>query len=161
MPCGLSRSLHKITIVLLQHRDPIGQARLSNPFLHEVVLRPRDGSGDHPRGVVTGRMERKATPAAPDLDHLVVGSELQFAADQVQLVKRGLLQTALLVRENGAGVHQGGIEKQAEEVVAQVVVGGNVAAAPAAAVGSQEMKQAMTMIRITAVRSSVLHQPSA
>ena len=79
-------------------------------------------------------MDGKPAPAGADLQQVVVGVEPQPLADAVELGDLGLLEVGALVREPGARIHHLLVEEGGEEVVAEVVVGGDVLAGAAARV---------------------------
>ena len=58
---------------------------------------------------------------------MVVCAEFQFAADTLQFVQLRLFQVVALRRENSRRIHHGGVEKVLEQVVAQIVVGLDIA----------------------------------
>ena len=60
---------------------------------------------------------------------MVLGHEGELLADAVHLVARGLFQRTVRARKHGARIHHVVVEEEAEKVVAQVVVGGDVAPA--------------------------------
>ncbi len=64
---------------------------------------------------------------------MVLRAQAELVADHVELVALGVLERGLAVREDRRGVHHGRIEHHLEEVVAEIVVGGDVR--PAAAEG--------------------------
>ena len=112
----------QVAIVLAQHGDAILQAQLANLLLRILVLLPGDGCGGDPAAVVAGRVNGHAAPAGAYFHQVIVSAELQLAAYLVQLGHRGALERCRRFVEQGGGVHHGGVQEQAEKVVAQVVM---------------------------------------
>ena len=93
----------------------------------QLVRRDR-GRGD--TAAVAGRgVDGEGAPARADLEQVVLGTEPEHAAEPVDLGDARLLQGGVGALEDPAGVGHGGVEHELEEVVAQVVVVGDVAAA--------------------------------
>ncbi len=84
-----------------------------------------------------GRMERKATPAGADLEHVVVRPEFELAADCFEFRGGRFRECHVRALEQRARVHHGFVEHQAEELVAQVIVRRDVAAASGASIPMQ------------------------
>ena len=131
----------QIAVVHPENAHAIGKAGRCDLRPDVGVLLPGEGRRRHAAAVDGRHVQGEAAPAAADLDQLVAAGELQLAADQIELVARGLLQRATLVAEHTAGIGQRRVEKRREERVPQVIVGGDVAPAPAAAVRAQPVPQ--------------------
>ena len=86
-------------------------------------------------------MEGEAAPAGADLQHLIPGLQRQFAADALQLGGGGLRQGHVRALEDRAGVHEGLVQPKAVEIIAQVVMGGDVTATTGAVVAAGAMQQ--------------------
>ena len=71
-------------------------------------------------------MQREAAPPAADLEHVVAGRELQLIADTLQLRALRICERRVLLGEDPAGVRHRLVEHQREELVAEVVVVGDV-----------------------------------
>ena len=78
----------------------------------------------------------EAAPAAADLEHAIFGAELELLADAPVLAALGVRQRLVDAVEDGAGVGHRLVEHQLEQVVAEVVVVGDVAACAQEAVAS-------------------------
>ena len=115
-------------VVLLQDLGSAGQAGRGDPLSGELRLRRRDGHSGHPRAVFAGGDEREAAPAAADLEDVVARAEAKLVADPAELPQLCLLQGVALLLEDRAGVRHRLVEKEAEELVAEVVVVLDVAA---------------------------------
>ena len=74
-------------------------------------------------------MDRERAPTRPDFQQVVGLLQVQLSAEAVVLGRRGLGQGGLGSLEDTAGVGHGLVQKKGVEVVAQVVVGLDVAAA--------------------------------
>ena len=101
----------------------------------------------HAAAIVGRSKEREAAPAAADLQHVIVRTERQLVADCPQLVDLRRLERVVRGLEHRAGVHQSRVEKQPEELVAQVVVFVNVAAAARRRVVAPAVRQALERAR--------------
>ena len=128
-------------VVLLEQRDPLGKPGVCHGGAGVLVLLVRDRRRRHLHAVVAGRVDRQAAPAGADFQQVLAGPEVELAADHVELGQRGLLERRLRRRVDGARVGHGRVEKQREEVVAEVVVGGDVPLRPTARVAIGEMQQ--------------------
>ena len=91
-----------------------------------------------PRGV-----QRKGAPARADFENTIFRSQTQLAADPVELLHLGLFQGIAGVAVDRAGVDHIPVEKEAEEIVAQVVVRLNIAAAARHRIAVHAMAQPM------------------
>ena len=103
----------------------------------ELFLGEGDG-GDTAAGEANG-LDGETSPAGTDFENVVMGGDAGFADDAVELVDLGLLKGLSGMVEESAGVHEGGIENEFKEVVGEVVVGLDVAAAVGAGVGSEKV----------------------
>src|SRR5215203_2585389 len=74
-------------------------------------------------------MDGEAAPAGADLEDVVARAELELLAHHLELGERGLLERGVAVLEDAARVHQRGVEHEREQLVAEVVVRGDVLAA--------------------------------
>ena len=99
---------------------------------HELArvcgLRGAQRRGRDAAAVPARSVHGEAAPAGADLQHVVVGFQSELAADPLELGLLGRGEVLARLGEHGAGVGQRRVEERAEEVVAQVVVGGDVAA---------------------------------
>jgi hypothetical protein len=86
-------------------------------------------------------VDRHPAPAGADLQQVVLGPELQPVADPVELRQLRLLEARVVAREVGAGIHHPLVEEAGEEVVAEVVVGGDVGAGAVPGVLGDEAAQ--------------------
>ncbi len=127
----------QVAVVLHQQRDLVLQARLPYAPGGQRMLFCRDGGGRDMAAIVPGGMDRETTPAGADFHHAVAGFELQLLADAVQLAPRGRFEWFGLTGEQRRRVHQVRRQEQGKEIVAQVIVRGDVAAAALTAVPAQ------------------------
>ena len=79
-------------------------------------------------------MKRERTPARSDLEHAIPRTKVELLADTLELCDLRLLERHPLLFEQRTGVAHRRIEHPREQVVAEVIVGGDVA--PAAALGA-------------------------
>ena len=82
----------------------------------------RDRHAGDPCSVLAGRGQRERAPAAADLEHVVVGAELELLADPSQLAPLRVGERLAVVLEYRARVRHRLVEEEREEVVAEVVV---------------------------------------
>ena len=101
------------------------------------MLLARDRGGGHPATTRPCGVHREATPAGADFDRVVVRPQPQLVADAVQLAGRCGFQGVVVARIQRGGVHQVFGQEQPEEVVAQVVMRGDVAARAIAGIAAQ------------------------
>jgi hypothetical protein len=125
-----------VPIVGAQHLDP--RARLAGPGLpvaDVAVLLVADRRGGHAATVLARCMARESAPPAADLQDTVARTEIQHATETIDLPGLGALEGVAVRLEIRRRVHlQRGVEKQAEELVAEVVVMMDVTPAPGARV---------------------------
>ena len=116
-----------LAVVLLEDRHPVGEARGRDALACQLRLLGRDRQARHPAAGLLRRVDREAAPAAADLEHVVVGAELQVRADPVELGALRLGERQLRRLEDRARVRHRLVEHQLEQLVAEVVVVGDVA----------------------------------
>ncbi len=116
-----------------------------------------DGGGGDPAPVAAGGVQREPAPAGADLEHVVAGAEVELAADPVVLRDGCLGQRRLLVFEDAAGVGQGFVQKELVELVSQVVVREDVAAASPARVLVERVRELQD--RGGEAREPLVHAP--
>ena len=98
-----------------------------------LLARQRDAGDAH---VLHRRqVQRQITPAAADVEHLQAGLQVELGGDQPQLVLLGDFQAVVVVEEVGARILHALVEEQRVEVVAEIVVMGDVLARLADRVG--------------------------
>ena len=85
-------------------------------------------------------MQGKAAPAGADLEHVVRRAELELATDEVELGARSVGEGHVRALEQRARVHHGLVEHQPEEIVAEIVVRGDVAPAAGPGVAVQPVR---------------------
>ena len=106
-----------------------------------LVLLARDGGGGHAAAVVARGVQRHAAPAGADLQQVVVGLQLELAADALAACASGASsRRGLGAAEHRRRVHHGRVEEQLEQLVAEVVVGGDVAPRALAGVAVQPVQ---------------------
>ena len=74
-------------------------------------------------------MQGKGTPASTDFEDVIVRSQPQFTADPIELLDLGLFERVVGMLVDRARIDHIAIQEQAEEIVAQIVVRLNIAAA--------------------------------
>ena len=88
-------------------------------------------------------MAGEAAPAAADLQHVIGGLESQLPAERVVLFDLRVAQRLAGRGEARARVGHRLVEPEAVEIVPEIVVLGDVAAAGREAVGAEEMQRAI------------------
>jgi len=86
------RAVVDVPLVLEPDGDAIGHAGFGHTFLRELGLPRRERHAHHARAVVGGRVDGQRPPPAPHVQHPLAGLEPQLAADQLVLVRLGVLE---------------------------------------------------------------------
>ena len=73
----------QIPVVTQQHGDAIRQAGPRDTVPRQPELLLGDRCGCHLAAVVAGHVDRKTAPSSPDLEHVVVRTQLELATDAV------------------------------------------------------------------------------
>ena len=105
----------------------------------EVVLLLRDRDRGHSAAELAGRVERKAAPPGTDLQDVLPAGQSGTLRDEPVLVALGIGQRLVRRREDGTRVGHRLVQEEPVEVVAQIVVRGDVALALAPRVAPQPM----------------------
>src|SRR5439155_19383717 len=100
----------------------VAEARGLDRTAGQLRLRWRQRDPGHARAGLARRGERERSPAAADLEHVIVGTELELVADPPQLATLGVGERFGLVLEHRARVGHRLVEEEREELVAEVVV---------------------------------------
>ena len=116
----------QVAVILEQHGDPVFQSLVHYPPCRRVVLLPRNCRRGHPATVVPGSVNREPAPAGTDLEQVITRLQVEFAADNIELVQRGFIQIGVRAGKYCRRVHHFRVEKQREEIVAEVVMARNV-----------------------------------
>ena len=124
----------QVAVVLQQHRDSVLHAGIGDAPQRALALLARDRGRRHAAAVSRGGVGGEAAPAGADLQQMVLGPQLQGAADALEPRLLGLAERGIGAGEPGARVHHRLVQVEGEEVVAEVVVGRDVAAGVALAV---------------------------
>ncbi len=127
----------QVAVVLQQDLDAVAQPGRPHRRDRVLVLRARDRRRRDAAAVAAGGVEREAAPAGADLQHVVVGTEVERAADPLELRDRRLVQRRVGVLEDPGRVHHRLVEEAREQLVAEVVVGGDPLARAGARVRPQ------------------------
>ena len=116
-----------LAVVAEQDRHLVLQADGPDALRREVVLRLRDGDRGHAAAELAGSVEREAAPAGADLEHMLARREPGALRHDPVLVALGIGERLVGRFEDGARIRQRLVEEQPVEVVAEVVVRGDVA----------------------------------
>ena len=111
--------------------------------LRLIMLLLADGSGCHAATVIAGGVQRKGSPTSTDFEDVIFGSQAQLATDPVELLLLGFFERIIGVLVNRAGVDHVAVQKEAEEIVVQVVVRLDIAAAASQRIAVQSMTHPM------------------
>src|SRR5680860_1217765 len=71
-------------------------------------------------------MDREAAPARSDFQEMVVGSKVELVGDLVHLPELGRFEVFVTFREHGRRIVHRAVQEEREEIVAEVVVGGDL-----------------------------------
>ena len=121
----------QVAVVLEQHLDAVVEPRLAHALGGHRVLLARQRRGGDAAAVLAGGVQRQRAPAGADLEQVVVRRRARacgrrrssFASCASRSVVSGVVPHA-------AGVGHRLVEEEREQVVAEVVVGGDVPRAP-------------------------------
>src|SRR4051812_11952942 len=118
---------HHLAVVLEPDLDPSLEPALADAGVDEPLLLARDRDPHDLRAEVLRGVQRERPPAAADVEQGTAGSEVELAADQVELRALRRLDAlpvgvARVVSVIAAGVGHRGVEQQGVEVVGKVVV---------------------------------------
>ena len=116
----------EVAIVAIEDRDAITEAGIGDRAKRVGVLLLRDGGRRHTASVALCGVDREPSPSRPDLYHVVLGPQFEFSTEAIELLARRVVQRRGIRGKHGARVRHRRIEEEAEELIAQVVVGGDV-----------------------------------
>ena len=120
-----------LAVVAQLDAHAIRQPGGGNPLSGERVLRRRDRDRRHAAAELAGRIQGEAAPAGADLEHVLARRAARRRAAMTAYLLRWASASAWSgVGKDRARVRHGLVEEQAVEVVAEVVVRRDVAAAP-------------------------------
>ncbi len=106
------------------------------------MLLARDGGGGDPAAVVAGGVNGESSPAGADLDDVAFGIQLKLLTDPIQFARGCDFEGFVGVGKNRRRVHHVGVKKQLEQIIAKVVVGGDITRAAAARIAAQRFQPA-------------------
>src|SRR4051812_24955237 len=112
-------------------------------------------------------MDSEPSPPAADLEHVIVGDEVEVVADPIELRALGVRQRLARRVEHRARIAHRLVEHRLEELVAEVVVVGNVPPGPEQPVSTVEPRprgddapyRTMAMLRGLGVAEQELEEP--
>ena len=119
---GVVRTVVHVAEVGEAHLDAVAQAALGGPLAGQLGLRTRERDADGVHAVVLGRVQQHAAPPTADVEEAHAGLEVELAADELVLVRLGVLQRGGVVVPHRAGVCERRPEHHPVEVVGDVVV---------------------------------------
>ena len=112
---------------------------LAHALARQAPLLARDRGGGDAAAEALRRVQREAAPAGADLEQVVRRLELELAADEIEPRDLRVVQRLPRMLERRGRVHHRLVEEQPEEIVAEVVVRGDVAARAGAAVAAERV----------------------
>ena len=127
----------EIAVVLAQHLDAVAETRRRDPLARQAPLLARDRGGRDAAAEAPCSVQRQAAPAAADFEQVVRRLELELSADEIEPRELGFVQRLPRMLERRGRIHHRLVEEQPEEIVAEVVVRGDVAARAGAAVAAE------------------------
>ncbi|MNM74089.1 hypothetical protein D3C81_858390 [compost metagenome] len=116
----------QVAVVLEQQRDAILQTQLFDALRGKRVLLFRQGRGGHAAAIMLRGIQRHAAPAGADLQQMVAGLQRELLTDPLQFVQLCLFEAVFRGQELRRRIHHGRVEKLLEQIVAKVVVRGDV-----------------------------------
>ena len=122
----------EIAVVAELDLDAVLESVLPDQGHRVGVLRGRQGRGGDPTAVALGRVDGEAAPASADLQQMILGPQAQLPAQELELGGGGDIERCRRLLVERARVHHALVEEEAEELVAEVVVRGDVAGAATA-----------------------------
>ena len=132
----------QVAVVLEQDRDPVARGRpRATRCGGQLVLLAGDRRRRHPAAVLAGGVDRQPAPAGADLQQVVLGAEPQPRGRSARASPAAPPRGSPRRRELGARVDHPLVEEGGEELVAEVVVGGDVRARAGAGVLGDEAAQ--------------------
>ncbi len=132
----------QIAIVFEQHGDALAERVFLHAPARQIILLARDRRRRDMASEILRRMQRETAPARADFDDAIVRPQIELAADAIELSRRRLLERVGCVREYRRRIHQVFVEEQREEIVAEIIMRGDILAAAAARVPAQRMPRA-------------------
>ncbi len=126
----------QVAVVAEEHRDPILQPGPADNGDRVVVLLARDRGRRDPATARRSGVDGQGSPPRPDLEQVVPRAKVEPVADQLELGQLGVLERRRALGEHRARVAHRPVEHPREQLVAKVVVGGDVAPAPIARAAS-------------------------
>ena len=117
-----------VAVVAQLDVDEVVQPGRADALAGQVVLLARDRDRRHPAAELAGRVQREAAPARADLEDVLAAGQARVLGDDPVLVALRVGERLVGRREDRARVGHRLVEEQPVEVVAEVVVGGDVAA---------------------------------
>ena len=124
----LVEGARQLTIVLEEDGHAVCEPGLTKPLVGQRMLLPRDRRGRDPTTVCPRRVQREASPAGPDLDHVIVWTDIELPTETVVLREGRVLQRRTRLIEDPCRVRHRLVEKFLEELVPEVVMRMDVAA---------------------------------
>ena len=133
MPTETIRSNVPVEVAIVEQLelDPVGNAGRRGPLARDLELLLGQGDAEHVDVGDAVEIEREPAPAAADVEHPLARLEVQLGGDMGLLVELGLLEAVARIGEIAAAILQVGVEEEPVEVVAEVVMVGDVALRPA------------------------------
>ena len=115
-----------LAIIQKLKADPVAQAHGARFLVSEGMLLFRQGDASHIHVGHRSEIERQVSPAASDIENAQTRLHVELGGEEPELVLLRLLETLFVVEEIGAGILHTFVEKQAVEIVAEIVVVGDV-----------------------------------
>ena len=116
-----------VAIVEQLELDPVGHAGFGGALPGQVELGLRQGDAEHLDVGDAVEIQGKPAPAAADVEHLHPRLEAELGGDMGLLVELRLVDVVRRIGEVAAAILQVGVEEELVEVVADIVVMGDVA----------------------------------
>ena len=116
----------QVAVVLETQVDPVGETRRLDPLLRDRVLLFRDRRRRHLAAVLARRMDRERAPTGADLEEVIARLQFELPAETIDLRDLRVVEGRLFTFEDPRAVGHRLVEEETEEVVREIVVGGDV-----------------------------------
>ena len=136
----LVKSSLQFSVVAFEKCDSILQSGLFNSCACPLELLSRDRCRRDRAVVLRGSVDRKASPAAADLEHTITRAQVELAAHTVKLLERCLIHGGVDRAKDPARVRKRLVEPKREEVIPQIIMRANIPPASGKAIGSQPVE---------------------
>ncbi len=119
-------ALRDIAIVAQLKAGTIGEAELFCLLICQRALLLRERDAQHAYVLHAREIQRHVAPSAADIENALAGLQIELRGDEAELVLLGILKRVVVVDEVGAGVLHPFVQEETIEVIADVIVMGDI-----------------------------------